>query len=189
MKIDEFRGLACAILRTTVGWQSKIARRMTELGYTRGWRDRTIRRWVAAGEAPEHAGKALLEVASLTDSGQRWPRGEWCVGETLISSTVVRHVIHLQIPRFVARAVYCTSDGRPIPEDEPADVVSGAYVKDVVDPENGDGGGLILCEIAWIDTPRAGETIQLLEAAADVYEAWEDRQALPEAYPPDRPRS
>jgi len=80
-------------------------------------------------------------------------------------------VQHLQPPRFTARVVYTDPDGLPLDEEIPADVLSGiVYVADGGDPE----GDVLLCEIAWIDTPDPGEVTPLLEAASDAFEAWDD---------------
>ena len=49
------------------------------------------------------------------------------------------------------------------------------YVADGGDLE----GDVLLCGIAWIDKPSPGEVTQLTEAAADAWEAWEERHDRP----------
>lgn len=173
MNAAEFQALSTAILRSTVGWQTKIARHMTQLGYDKGWSPRNVRRWIAADKIPDHAASEIKEVIGLSDIHQQWPRGEWLVGDSVLPcGTTTKNVIHLQVPRFVARVVFCDPDGNPLPEERPADVLSGTvFIADGSDPE----GDVVLCEIAWIDEPKSGEVIQLLEAAANAYEQWEDR--------------
>lgn len=161
MTPDEFQSAAIAILRTSVGWQTKIARTLDK-------QPRTVRRWLAGDTPiPEDVAAHLTKLMGGIDNGAVWPRGEWLVGRDDGGRVMV---YHMQAPRFIARVVYCDEDGSPLPEDAPADVISGiVYVIDGSDPE----GDVILCEIDWIDTPAPGEVVQLLEAAADAYEAWE----------------
>lgn len=164
MNAREFETLAIALIRTATGWQTKIARRL-------GYEPRTIRRWIAADAIPDHAAEELRRQIGMSDPGAQWPRGEWLVGRDDAGRVMV---CHLQAPRFAGRIVYCDADGAPLPEEEPADVLSGAvYVVDGGDPE----GDVVLCEIAWFDRPKEGEVVQLLEAAADAFEAWESAGA------------
>lgn len=128
-----------------------------------------VRRWVS-GEypIPEEVAEALTALMGGIDRSAVWPRGEWLVGRDEAGRTMV---YHMQAPRFIARAVLTDPDGLPIPEEGPADVISGTvYVVDGADPE----GDVLLCEIDWIDTPSPGEVAQVLEAAADAFEAWEE---------------
>lgn len=161
MTPDEFSSAAIAILRTSVGWQTKIARVLNK-------EPRTVRRWVA-GQFPIPADVAqhMATLMGGIDSSAVWPRGEWLVGRDDGGRVMV---YHMQAPRFISRVVCCDEAGHPLPEDGPADVISGTvYVIDGSDPE----GDVVLCEVDWIDTPSPGEVVQLLEAAADAYERWE----------------
>lgn len=153
MTPNEFRATAIALLRTAVGWQTKIARRL-------GVEPRTVRRWLHAGRIPDWAEKKLADLIGMSDRTP-WPRDEWLIGEATGEDGRRRdYIAHLQPPRFVARIVQTDARGRPEPAEEPADVVSGT-VYDC-------GDGLLICEIAWIDEPAPGEVAQLLDAATDV---------------------
>ncbi len=155
MTRDEFAAASIAILRSAVGWQSAIARRL-------GIDSRTVRRWLAAGEIPAWADAKLAELMGGLAAGP-WPRDEWIVGDALGRDGRRReYVVHLAPPRFAARIVACGEDGTPLPDEQPADALSGAVYS--ADPET------VLCEIDWIDAPDPGEVAQLLEAAADEIE-------------------
>lgn len=162
MTREEFQTAAIAILRTSVGWQTKIAHRL-------GKDPRTVRRWISGKQSiPEDVQAALVDMMGRIDQTAVFPRGEWLVGRDDAGRMLV---YHLQAPRFVARAVYCDQDGQPIEEEGPADTLSGqVYVIDGSDPE----GDFVLCEVDWIDKPKPGEIVQLYEAAADAIEAAED---------------
>ena len=160
MTPSEFQALSYSLLKTNIGWQTKIARKL-------GIAPRTVRRWLAAGEIPDHAAKSLRDMIGLSDPGQIWPRGEWLVGHDEAGRKMLHH---MQTPKFTARIVYCEPDGSPIAEEGAADVLSGTvYVIDGGDPE----GDVVLCEIAWFEPPHDSEVVQLLEAAADAFENWE----------------
>ena len=66
-----------------------------------------------------------------------------------------------QPPRFVARVVAVDDAGEPLPEEEPADVLSGVVYA---------SADYLLCEIEWIEPVPPGEVTQWLEAAADAVE-------------------
>lgn len=161
MTLEEFETACIALTRTAVGWQSKAANIL-------GVQVRTFQRWVKEGRdtgaMPQHAVDKLADVAGRADTSSVWPRDEWMHGHNADGSR--EYITHLQAPRFFARVVSEGPDG-PCEADLPADTLSGqVYVMDGSDPDD----QLVLCEIAWIDEPRAGEVVQLLEAAADFYE-------------------
>lgn len=163
MTPDAFAALAVAILRTSVGWQTKIARRL-------GKEPRTIRRWVAGDyPIPDDVAAAMVELAGKVDTSAVWPRGEWLVGEDEAGRALVYHMQH---PRFVARVVALDAGGEPEDDEGVADVVSGlVYVA------SGDNDGeIVLCEIDWIDEPSPGEITLLLDAASDAWLA--ERQCV-----------
>lgn len=151
MTPEQFLTTSCAILRTTVGWQTKIAHRL-------GVEPRTVRRWIEAREIPAWAVEKLTEMIGRADA-DAWPRDEWLIGDARGGDGQQReYIVHLQVPRFSARIVMRDDDGDPLASEQPADVVSGT----VYASEN-----YCLCEIDWIDQPRPGEITQLMEAAAD----------------------
>ncbi len=167
MTPQQFRSAAVAVTRTALGWQTKIAR-------TLGVQSRTVRRWLVVGREtgimPDAAVAAISEAMGEVDTAAVWPRGEWLVGRDDGGRLLVQH---LHFPRFTARAVHTAPGGAtPAEEEQPADILSGVvYVADGGDPE----GDALLCEIAWIDEPSPGEVTQMMEAAADAWEAWENR--------------
>lgn len=151
MNIDEFQSTSIALLRTAVGWQTKIAEKL-------GVSSRQVRRWVALGEVPAWVREKLVALTGLTDQ-LPWPRDEWLIGDAFGDHGRHReYITHMQAPRFIARVVACNDDGDPEPEEAPADTISGTtYSSD----------GFVLCEIVWLDQPQPGEIVQLLEAACD----------------------
>lgn len=150
MKAEDFSTTAIALLRSAVGWQSAIARRLDVA-------PRTVRRWLAAGETPDWVDARFADLTGATDLVP-WPRDEWLIGDALGGDGKRReYIAHLQPPRFVARIVACDDDGLPEADEEPADVVSGVvYMTD----EN-----TALCEIEWIEEVAPGEHVKWLEAA------------------------
>ena len=149
MTADEFTAASIAILRTSVGWQTKIADR---LGVNR----RTVVRWLAAGETPPDIDAKLAELMGARDLSP-WPRDEWIIGDALGGDGKRReYIVHTAAPRFVARIVAADDDFEPEPHEYPVHTGDG-YTSD----------GYIICEIEWIDEPRSGEITQLMEAAAD----------------------
>lgn len=156
MNVEDFTATSIALLRSAVGWQSAIARRL-------GVDSRTVRRWLAGGEVPRWAEEKLAEMIGAADLASPFPRDEWLLGDALGGDGRRREYIHhLQPPRFTARIVVVDDDGLPEPGEEPADVASGAVYS--IDEET------VLCELAWIDEPDPGEIVRLLEAAADEIE-------------------
>ncbi|MFC5385212.1 hypothetical protein ACFPLB_04430 [Aquamicrobium segne] len=165
MNTAEFQAVAIAILGTSIGWQSKIARLLP----TRDGKHVTVRqvqRWIAADFIPEWAEKELAQLMGGTERSP-FPRDEWLIGDALGADGKVReYIMHMQPPRFIARVVECDDDGNPLPEHEPADILSGTvYAANET---------TVLCEMLWLDEPRAGEIVQLLEAAADALEEMAD---------------
>lgn len=160
MNALEFQNASIAILGTAVGWQSKIARKM-------GKPIRTIQRWVAADAVPDWATEQLREMMGGTDRSP-FPRDEWLIGDALGDDGQMRaYVMHMQTPRFVARLVEVDDDGLPVEGEEPADILTGIVYQ--IDE------GSVLCEIEWIDQPKAGEVTQLMEAAGDAIELMSDQ--------------
>ncbi|WP_395623374.1 hypothetical protein [Sphingomonas daechungensis] len=151
MTIDEFQSTSIALLRTAVGWQTKIAEKLDVSA-------RQVRRWLALGEVPAWAEAKLAELTGLTDR-HPWPRDEWLIGDAFGENGHHReYIMHMQAPRFIARIVACDDDGLPEMGEQPADVISGTvYSSD----------GYVLAEIVWLDEPRPGEVVQLLEAACN----------------------
>lgn len=157
MTVDEFTATSISLLRSAVGWQSRIAR---ELGID----DRTVRRWLKARQIPDWVGPRLIELAGGTLPFGEWPRDEWLIGEALGEDGKRReYVAHLRTPRFIARIVSCDPDGSPEPDERPADVLDGIVYS--IDE------GTVLCEFAWIDAPDPGEVTALMEGAANAIEA------------------
>jgi len=148
---DQFQATAIALLRSAVGWQSAIARR---LGVDR----KTVQRWLKGEGSPAWADDRLREMMGGADIAP-WPRDEWVVGDALGGDGRRReYVVHVQPPRFVARIVAVDEAGDPLPQEEPCDVVSGAVYS---------SGDCLLCEIEWVDAVAPGEVARWLEAAAD----------------------
>jgi|JI10StandDraft_1071094.scaffolds.fasta_scaffold169539_5 hypothetical protein len=155
MNRDQFQATAIAILRSAVGWQSAIARRL-------GVEPRTVRRWIASDDFPPDIEARLGTLIGDGDISP-WPRDEWLVGDALGGDGQRReYVMHLQPPRFVARVVAIDEDGDPEADELPADIVSGVVYQ--ADQET------VLCEIDWIDDVPPGERVKWLDAAADAIE-------------------
>lgn len=152
MTRDEFTATAIAILRSAVGWQTAIGRRL-------GVEPRTVRRWLASGGFPPDIEARLGALIGAGDISP-WPRDEWVTGDTLGGDGQRReYIVHLQPPRFVARIVAIDDDGEPEVDEEPADIVSGTVYQ--AGPET------VLCEIDWIDDVPPGQRVMWLDAAAD----------------------
>jgi hypothetical protein len=162
MNVEDFTRTAVALLRTTVGWQSKIARLL-------GCNSREVRRWLKRGWAPPSVAARLAELMELKRPNV-WPRDEWLIGWAPSDRGGMgrRHIVHLQPPRFVARIVQLDEDGRaPAAFEEPVDMASfGTRYQIDVD--------LALAEIEWFDQPRPGQVTGLLEAAGDAVESVEE---------------
>lgn len=162
MTAGEFTAASIALLRSSVGWQTAIARRL-------GIESRTVRRWLAAGEAPEWVGEKLRALMGGSGRGP-FPRDEWMAGDGVTADGRAReYIVHLAPPRFVARVVAIDDSGLPEAAEEPADVLTGIVYSAAE--------GTLLCEIDWIDQPRPGEITQLMEAAADALDLLAERAA------------
>lgn len=153
MTTDQFTATAIALLRSAVGWQSAIARRLDVDA-------RTVRRWLASGEIPAWVDTKLAALTGAADLSP-WPRDEWLVGDTRGADGKRReYIFHMQPPRFVARVVMVDSLSQmAYPQEEPADLVSGIIYSAESDT--------VLCEIDWIEPVAPGEHVKWLEAAAD----------------------
>jgi hypothetical protein len=162
MNVEDFTRTAVALLRTTVGWQSKIARLL-------GCNSREVRRWLKRGWAPPSVAARLAELMELNRPSV-WPRDEWLSGWAPSDRGGVGrgYVAHLQPPRFVARIVRLDDDGRaPAASEGPVDMASFG-TRYQIDAD------LALVEIEWFDQPRPGEVTGLLEAAGDAVESVEE---------------
>jgi len=152
MDIEKFKSTSIAILRTGVGWQSAIARRLNVSS-------RSIRYWLKSGKVPEWVDAALNEMIRVNQNTP-WPRDEWLIGgEKTTAGDRREHIVHLQEPRFVARIVIINDDGYPDEKEIPVDTTAGV-VYQISENE-------IFCEIEWIDPVRPGEHVKWLEAAAE----------------------
>jgi len=148
----EFTTASIAILRSAVGWQSAIARRL-------GVESRTVRRWLADAAVPPWVDARMAELMGAREAAGPWPRDEWIVGDGVSQDGYRReYVIHVAPPRFVARVVAVDDQGMPEPSEGPADVVSGVVYST---------GDSLLCEVDWIDQPEPGQITHLMDAAAD----------------------
>lgn len=154
MESEKFASTSIALLRSAVGWQTAIARRLDV-------EPRTVRRWLTAGETPPWVDQKLAEMMGATDMVP-WPRDEWMIGDAVGEDGRRReYIMHLQPPRFVARIVQCDDGGQPVKSEYPADVLSGiVYSSD----------DAVLCEIDWIEPVAPGEHVKWLEAACDALE-------------------
>jgi hypothetical protein len=160
MTADDFTAAAIALLRSAVGWQTAIGRRLNV-------DSRTVRRWLKDGHTPPWVDEKLAEMMGAREISP-WPRDEWVIGDGVTADGRRReYIVHLMAPRFVARIVACDEDGIPESDEEPADVLTGTVY--VADPFT------LLCEIEWIDEVPPGQVAHLLEAAADAIEAMNDR--------------
>jgi len=149
----EFQSSSIAILRSAVGWQTAIAKRL-------GFKDAArVRKWLRGAETiPPWVEARFAEWTGATAIAP-WPRDEWMIGDAHGGDGKRReYVAHLQPPRFVARVVACDDDGVPEAEEDPADILTGTvYSSD----------SYVLAEIAWVDEVAPGEIVKWLEAAAD----------------------
>lgn len=162
MRAADFERAALAVVGTAVGWQTKIARALDV-------NPRTVRYWLKAAETPAWVDDALAELMGGLERGP-WPRDEWIVGDVpAVDGGWRSYVVHTAPPRFVARLVDTGEDGEPADHEPAADIVSGTVYRADVDR--------LICEVEWIDTPKAGEVTALMEAAADAAEAVDERAA------------
>lgn len=153
-----FQTLSIALVRSSMGWQTKIAAKLDV-------ETRTVRRWLKAGKIPDWV-EQKIEALTGASSQSPWPRDEWVTGDTFGADGKRReYIVHLQLPRFIARIVACDEEGEVDKSEHPADVVSGTvYTSD----------GYILSELTWIDEPKSGEVVQLLEAACNEIDRMSD---------------
>lgn len=153
MDAKKFQATSIALLRTAVGWQSAIARRLEV-------ESRTVRRWLQSGSTPEWVDGKLAEMIGVTAIAP-WPRDEWLVGDGISPDGQAKreYIMHMQPPRFIARIVACDEAGIPDASEHPADAASGTVFQ--ANEET------LLCEIEWIDEVTPGEHVMWLEAASD----------------------
>lgn len=162
MDAQKFQATSIALLRSAVGWQTAIAKRL-------GVKDRTVRRWLESGETAFWVDAKMAELIGATDLSP-WPRDEWLIGDGISpDGTATReYIMHMQPPRFIARVVSCDDDGEPEASERPVDVISGTVFQ--ANEET------LFCEIDWIDEVSPGEHVMWLEAASD---ALEDERLFP----------
>lgn len=159
MTRDEFETLAIALAGTAVGWKRKIARLLSV-------DSRHIRRWIEDGDIPAWAVEKLTALSGANVVGP-WPRDEWIIGDAWSGDGHIRtYIVHALEPRFVSRVVNVDDDGLPEPGEGPADLLSGTVYTA--------GPDTVLCEVTWIDKPPAGAVTQLMEAAADAIDRYDD---------------
>ncbi|MDD8013458.1 MAG: hypothetical protein PHX05_08285 [Acidobacteriota bacterium] len=153
MNREEFRTTSIALLRTAVGWQTKIAKIL-------GVADRTVRRWIKTGSAPAWATIKLEELTGLADPVRVLPRDEWAVGDGApgINGHRREYIMHLTPPVFIARLVAMDEHGRPLTKERPVNLESGELYQI---------GDTLLCEIVWLDRPKVDEITALFEAACE----------------------
>jgi hypothetical protein len=153
MTPDEFQALSIALLRSAIGWQTAIAKRL-------GFKDASrIRKWLRGAEdIPPWVDARFAEWTGAAALAP-WPRDEWMIGDALGGDGNRReYIAHLQAPRFVARIVQCDDDVTPLADELPADILSGTvYCSE----------DYVLAEITWIDEVAPGEIVKWLDAAAD----------------------
>jgi hypothetical protein len=158
MTADEFTAASIALLRSAVGWQSAIARRLR-------CTDRQVRRWLQSRRIPDWVAERFAEMTRLRDNAGDWPRDEWILGDGIggPGGMQCEYIVHAVAPRFIARVVETDEDtGQLETGDPPADLLSGV----VYDA----GFGTTLCEIVWIDEPDPKNLTALMEAASDAIE-------------------
>ncbi|HMN14958.1 MAG TPA: hypothetical protein PKD55_21790 [Bellilinea sp.] len=71
----DFERTSIALLRSAIGWQSAITRRL-------GVDPRTVRRWLKSEQLPVWVAGKPEEWAGVADI-TAWPRDEWLIGEAL----------------------------------------------------------------------------------------------------------
>src|SRR3546814_7141487 len=104
MNVRDFTAASIALLRTAVGWQSEIARRM-------GVNRRTVVRWLKDGQTPEWVDDWFADKMGGTDPSV-WPRDEWVIGDGVTGDGRRReYIVHVMPPRFIARIARCVEDG------------------------------------------------------------------------------
>ena len=153
MTPEQFQTSSIALLRSAVGWQTAIAKRL-------GFKDASrVRKWLRGAESiPPWVEARFAEWTGATAIAP-WPRDEWMIGDAMGGDGRRReYIAHLQVPRFVARIVQCDDDGLPMPDEKPADILTGV----VYSSEQ-----YVLAEITWIDEVAPNEIVKWLEAAAD----------------------
>ena len=89
MTRDEFIQNSIALIGTSVGWQSEIARRL-------GINNRTVRRYVS-GKAPVSGGVAADLLKLLGEHAPQIIHAEWIFGEGVDNRN---YLIHTRHPRF-----------------------------------------------------------------------------------------
>ena len=157
MTAAEFRAIGVAFYGDTNEWHTAMAERL-------GVSPREVNRW-ASGASRIPPG--VVAALNPTQESHDWPRDEWICGEGLPDAIGHRreYVVHTKPPRFIARAVQVDSEIGIMPDEAPADALSGLVFSANEDTD--------LCEIVWIDLPPTDETElrALLSAAADALDS------------------
>lgn len=106
-----------------------------DLARAMGVADRTVRRWVAptGADVPDHLVPDVLAALATA------PADTWIFGDG--DRTGGEYAVHLHRPRLIARLV---------DHDDPVDAASADTIGGLTISL---GGGLVLCEIRWIDPP------------------------------------
>jgi hypothetical protein len=159
MNRNEFQAASIALLRSAIGWQSAIARKLMV-------EPRQVRRWLHDDKTPPWADEMLAEMMGARELSP-WPRDEWIIGDAVQAHGRRReYIIHMMPPRFAARIVEVQDDETPRPDELPADVNSGTVYT---------FNDCVLCEISWFDEPSPGAIAALMEAACDAIDAENER--------------
>lgn len=158
MTPDEFRAFAVSAFGAD-RWAMASAR---FLGIER----RSLLRLLKDDPIPEWIAERVASAIQV-DAIDPWPRDEFIVGQGVTQDGRSRqYIIHAQVPRFIARVVWCEPGGGPLDFEQPVDILQGVtYGSD----------DLTLCEINWIDPVDPGQVQGWLEAACDALEDMESR--------------
>lgn len=140
MNKDEFIQNSVALIGTSLGWQSEIARRL-------GVSDRHIRR-IVAGQANVADGLAKDLLDLLGERAPQVVHAEWIIGA---GSDGREYLIHTHHPRFQCLVIDQDNHNYDLENDNGVQFTSGDYV---------------LAGFLWLD--RMPENItDLMEAACD----------------------
>lgn len=108
MNRHEMEQLSLAVLRSSIGWQTAIARRL-------GVSPRSVRRWLVLDSVPNAKAARLRELAE--NAGAAWPEDEWLMAFGFSQPHQRPYIIHVQPPRFVARIMMHGPEEKRIAEE------------------------------------------------------------------------
>jgi len=155
MTPSQFHLNSLAILGTSLGWQTKIARLLNV-------NQSTVRKWLKSGEIPQWVEEKFAAITAKSDPSL-WPRDEWLIGTAFnVQEQAREYIVHLQYPRFVARIVAVSDGDRPIDDEQLVNLQSGVVY--------GVNQETLLCEINFIDHLDTAAARQWLEAAVNEIE-------------------